>query len=71
LNPLVFARVDKDKKGKVYKQEFIKIWKNEYANLNPHARCFNILKKSNSDYITPEDLKPIMNSETSFVFGVV
>jgi len=24
LNPLVFARVDKDKKGKVYKQEFIK-----------------------------------------------
>jgi len=61
LNPLVFARVDKDKKGKVYKQEFIKTWKNEYANLSAAVRCFNILKKSNSEYITPEDLKPIMN----------
>jgi len=39
-----------------------RIWKSEYADLSPEIRCFNIIKKVNSEYIEVDDLKPILNS---------
>ena len=62
MNSMAFARVDKDKKGKVSKNALVKTWKNEYELLTPAMRCFNILKKTNCDSIETDDFKPVMNS---------
>jgi serine/threonine-protein phosphatase 2A regulatory subunit B'' len=60
LHTLVFSKIDKDKRLKITKQDFLRIWKTDFAHLEPAMRCFNVLKKSTVDYIDIGDLKPLL-----------
>lgn len=43
-----------------------RVWKNELSKQTPQRNCFNLLKKTNKEFLEPEDFKPILKSNSGF-----
>lgn len=56
----MFKKLDTSNKGKISKDEFVSIWETEYEKLELAKRMFTVISKTDSDYLTNEDFKPVL-----------
>ncbi len=57
---MLFDRIDSGKAGKITKPHFLSFWRKDFQNFDVGKRIFKIIAKADSDFIVPEDLKPMM-----------
>ena len=60
LNPLIFRRIDTTGKGKITKEQLMRVWEDDYERQEVSKRMFKIMTRPDSKYLTNEDFKPIL-----------
>jgi serine/threonine-protein phosphatase 2A regulatory subunit B'' len=57
FNTHFFSRIDVEKTGKISRAQFVKYFSENFQKLSINKRFFNIIKKEETNYIEPDDLK--------------